>query len=41
MALNQFVSNIKNKTIEVFNYGNHYRDFSYIDDIVKITIIIL
>ena len=39
MALNQFVSNIKkNKTIEVFNYGNHYRDFSYIDDIVKITL---
>ena len=39
MALNQFVSNIKkNKTIEVFNYGNHYRDFTYIDDIVKITL---
>ncbi len=39
MALNQFVTNIKkNKTIEVFNYGNHYRDFSYIDDIVNITL---
>ena len=23
------------KKIEVFNYGNHVRDFTYVDDIVK------
>lgn len=35
MALYKFVHNIiNNKTIELFNYGNHYRDFTYIDDIV-------
>jgi len=25
---------INNKTIELFNKGNHYRDFTYVDDIV-------
>ena len=36
MSLYLFVKNIlKNKKIEVFNYGNHSRDFTYIDDIVK------
>ena len=35
MALFKFVNNIiKNKAIEIFNYGNHSRDFTYIDDIV-------
>ncbi len=35
MALFKFVNNIiKNKAIEIFNYGNHARDFTYIDDIV-------
>ena len=24
----------KNKVIEVYNYGNHYRSFTYIDDVV-------
>ena len=36
MALYIFVKNIlKNKKIKVFNYGNHSRDFTYIDDIVN------
>ena len=35
MALYKFTKNIfENKKIEVFNYGNHARDFTYIDDIV-------
>lgn len=34
MSLFKFVNNIfKNKSITVFNKGNHYRDFTYIDDI--------
>ena len=36
MALYLFVKNIlANKKIKVFNKGNHSRDFTYIDDIVK------
>lgn len=36
MALFKFTKNIlKNKKIEVFNYGKHKRDFTYIDDVVK------
>ena len=36
MALQKFAHAIMNKkTIKVFNYGNHRRDFTYIDDIVK------
>lgn len=36
MALFLFTKNIlANKPIDVFNYGNHRRDFTYIDDIVK------
>ncbi len=35
MALAKFVTNIiKRKKIDVFNMGNHKRDFTYIDDIV-------
>ena len=31
-----FVKNIlSGKTINIFNYGNHTRDFTYIDDIVS------
>ena len=26
----------KKKNFELFNYGNHYRDFTYIDDAIKI-----
>ncbi len=34
MSLFKFVSNIKkNKKIELYNYGKHIRDFTYIDDI--------
>ena len=37
MSLFKFVKNISNnKNIKVFNNGNHYRDFTYIDDVVKI-----
>ncbi|MDB2515577.1 GDP-mannose 4,6-dehydratase [Candidatus Pelagibacter bacterium] len=36
MALFKFTKNIiNNKKIDVFNYGNHLRDFTYIDDIVS------
>ena len=36
MALFLFTKNIlAGKPIEVFNYGNHRRDFTYIDDIVE------
>jgi UDP-glucuronate 4-epimerase len=36
MALFKFTKNIiENKPIEVFNKGNHVRDFTYIDDIVN------
>ena len=36
MALFKFVNHvIKNKAIEIFNYGNHARDFTYIADIVS------
>ncbi len=35
MALFKFTKAIlEEKAIQVFNYGNHYRDFTYIDDIV-------
>ena len=42
MALFKFVKNILNKkTIEIYNHGNHVRDFTYIDDIVSgITLVI-
>ena len=37
MALFKFTKNIlKNQHIEVYNYGDHIRDFTYIDDVVKI-----
>jgi len=37
MVLFKFVKNIlNNKPIELFNFGNHYRDFTYIDDVVDI-----
>ena len=36
MALFKFTNNIlKNKPIDVFNNGNHVRDFTYVDDIVN------
>jgi len=36
MALFSFTRNIlEGKPIDVFNYGNHRRDFTYIDDIVE------
>ena len=42
MALYKFVKNIiKRKKIEVFNYGDHIRDFTYIDDIVNGIILVI
>ena len=39
MALYKFTNNIvKNKSIDLFNYGNHQRDFTYIDDVVDGTV---
>ena len=36
MSLFLFTKKIlKNKKIDVFNYGKHFRDFTFIDDIVK------
>ena len=41
MALFNFTKKIyKKETIEVYNNGNHYRDFTYIDDIVKKVILV-
>jgi len=35
MAVYKFIENfINNETVKVYNYGNCYRDFTYIDDIV-------
>lgn len=42
MALFKFTKNIfLGKKIEVFNYGNHVRDFTYVDDIVKSIFLLL
>lgn len=42
MALFKFTKNIlSKKPIEVFNFGNHFRDFTYIDDVSKATVIAL
>jgi len=36
MALYKFVDSIyKNKKINLYNYGNHFRDFTYVDDVVN------
>ena len=36
MALFKFTKNIlKNKPIEVYNFGKHKRDFTYIDDVIQ------
>ena len=36
MALFKFTKNIlENKEIDVYNNGNHIRDFTYIDDVVE------
>ena len=37
MALFKFVKLGLQKTIPLFNYGNHVRDFTYIDDVVEFT----
>ena len=42
MAIFSFVKNaIQNKEINIFNKGNHQRDFTYIDDVADITAKIL
>ena len=39
MALFKFVSNIlNNKKIQIYNYGKHERDFTFVDDIVEIIV---
>jgi UDP-glucuronate 4-epimerase len=36
MAMYKFTKAIlENKKLELFNYGNHYRDFTYIDDVIQ------
>ena len=36
MSLLKFFNNIKkNKKIDIYNYGNHKRSFTYIDDIIE------
>ena len=38
MALFKFVKlGLQKKAISLFNYGNHIRDFTYIDDVVEFT----
>ncbi len=34
--LNYFKSMFQNKIVKIFNYGRHYRDFTYIKDVVEI-----
>ena len=34
--LNYFKSAFLNKKIKIFNYGKHYRDFTYIGDVIDI-----
>ena len=42
MALFKFTKNIiKKKKITIFNKGNHERDFTYIDDVVNLTLLAL
>ncbi len=42
MSLYKFVNNtLKNKFSEVYNYGNHERDFTHVDDVTKIIIKLL
>ena len=37
MLVLKYLKSIKdNKSFELFNYGNHYRDFTYINDVVEI-----
>lgn len=36
--LKYLLFNFKNKTINVNNYGNHFRDFTYIGDVIEILI---
>ena len=37
MLILKYLSNIRNnKTFELFNYGNHFRDFTYINDAIEI-----
>ena len=39
MALFKFVKNIfNNKSINIYNKGHHYRDFTYIDDVIYLTL---
>ncbi len=39
MALFKFTKNIfKNKKIEIYNNGNHYRDFTYVEDVANILV---
>ena len=39
MALFNFTRNISiGNKVELFNYGNHYRDFTYIDDAVQMVL---
>ena len=36
MALFKFTKSIvKEKKLELFNSGNHYRDFTYVEDIIE------
>ena len=42
MALFKFTKNIlEKKPIQVFNHGNHLRDFTYVDDVSRATILTL
>jgi len=42
MAFFKFVDSIyKNKNLELYNSGNHYRDFTYVDDIINAIVLLL
>ena len=41
MALFKFTKNIiENKAIDIFNFGKMKRDFTYIDDLAKLSLLI-
>ena len=38
MLILKYLLAAKKKNFELFNYGNHYRDFTYIDDAIEIAL---
>ena len=42
MAIYKFTEGIvNNKTIKLYNYGQHLRDFTYVDDVVNSIMLVM